>query len=155
MDVFYYWKNHEADLKARRIGRFKSTPGKLRELVDGYPDFLWAFTTPKGRRGEVQLIARLRWSDRPTVKHKPEPGHVYLSYDPQDAQSVVFSEKETEAAIAATSGWVARNFPAMAAANFQGTAGQEALRGSALKELQELAAGFERQPFSSVATVSP
>jgi hypothetical protein len=79
MDVFYYWKNHEADLKARRIGRFKSTPGKLRELVDGYPDFLWAFTTPKGRRGEVQLIARLRWSDRPTVKHKPEPGHVYLS----------------------------------------------------------------------------
>jgi hypothetical protein len=153
MDVFYYWKNHDADLKAGRIGQFNSTAGKRQELLDGYPDFLWTFKTPKGRRGEVQLIARLKWSDRPTVKRKPEPNHVYLSYDAQDAQSVIFDDSETEAAIAATSSWVARNFPGMTAANFQGTSGQEAMRGSALKELQALAAGFRRQPFSAIAAV--
>ena len=155
MDVFYYWKNHAADLKAGRIGHFKSTAGKQKELADGFPDFLWAFKTPQGRKGEVQLLARLRWADRATLKHKPEPGYVYLSYDPHDRQSVVFDDSGTDAAIAATTQWVARNFPAMAAANFQGTAGQEALRGSVLHELQALAAGFRLQPFNASLAAGP
>lgn len=155
MDVFYYWKNHEADLKAGRVGHFRSTAGKLKELADGFPDFVWAFKTPRGRKGEVQLLARLKWADRAVVRHKPEPGQVYLSYDPHDAQSIVFDDSGTDAAIATTTAWVARNFPAMAAANFQGTAGQEALRGSVLQELQALAANFHRQSFSATAGVGP
>jgi len=31
MDVFYYWKNHDADVKAGRLGHFKSTADKLTE----------------------------------------------------------------------------------------------------------------------------
>jgi hypothetical protein len=149
MDVIYYWKNHQADVKAGRIGHFKSTADKLSSFAAGFPDFLWVFKTPPGRLGEVQLIARLRWADRSAVALKPEPGHVYLHYDPQDTKSVVFEDSGTDAAIAATSDWVARHFPKMVAANFQGAAGQDELRGATLNELQRLAAGFTARPFAA------
>lgn len=151
MDVLYYWKNHEADVEAGRIGHLKSTAGKLKELAEGYPDFLWAFRTPKGRKGEVQLIARLKWADRATVKFKAEPGLAYIHYDPNDKQSVAFKDAGIDAAVAATSRWARDHFPKMVAANFQGTSGQEALRGAALNELALLSAGFGAQPFSSSA----
>ena len=153
MDVIYYWKNHDADVKAGRIGHFKSTAVKLSELADGFPDFLWVVKTPQGRKGEVQLLAKLRWADRSTVKLQPEPGHVYIHYDPRDAQSVAFSDSGTESAIGATSGWVANHFPRMLAANFQGAAGQEAIRGAALSDLQRLASKFATEPFSPLASV--
>lgn len=147
MDVICYWKNHEADLKAGRIGHFKSTVDKVKEFSEGFPDFLWVLTTPKGRKGEVQLLAKLRWADKSTFKMKIEPGQVFLHYDPNDAQSVSFADAGSDAAVAATSRWVAGHFPKMLGANFQGAAGQEAVRGSVLKELQLLTAGFARQPF--------
>ncbi|WP_088279006.1 hypothetical protein [Ideonella sp. A 288] len=147
MDVLCYWKNHDADMKAGRIGHFKSTPDKLKEFADGYPDFLWVFNTPKGRKGEVQLLARLKWTDRPTVRHKPEPGTVAIHYDPHDLMSVSFGSGGSDAAIAATSRWMGGHFPKMAAAHFIGASGQEAVRGSVLKELQQLAASMDAQPF--------
>ena len=153
MDVFYYWKNHAADVKAGRIGHFKSTADKLKELADGFPDFLWVFKTPHGRKGEVQLLAKLRWADKTTVALKPEPGHAYIHYDPADAQSVAFADSGTSSAVDATSRWVAHHFPRMLTANFQGTAGQEAIRGAALTDLQRLAGKFAGQPFSPVSGV--
>jgi hypothetical protein len=150
MDVLYYWKNHEADMKAGRIGHFKSTVGKVRELSEGFPDFLWVFTTPRGRKGHVQLLAKLKWADRATVKFKPEPNFAYLHYDPNDRQSVIFADAGIDAAVAATSKWALGHFPKMVAANFQGTTGQEALRGAALNELAVLSAAFGAHPFSSV-----
>lgn len=153
MDVFYYWKNHEADVKAGRIGHFKSTADKLTELANGFPDFLWVFKTPRGRKGEVQLLAKLRWADKTTVALKPEPGHVYFHYDPADAQSVAFGDRGTSSAVEATSRWVAHHFPRMLSANFQRTAGQEAIRGAALTDLQRLASKFATQPLSSFSGV--
>ena len=152
MDVLYYWKNHEADMKAGRIGHFKSTAGKLKELADGFPDFLWVFSTLRGRKGEIELLARLRWADRSTVKFKPESGHAYIHYDPNDAQSVIFRNAGIDSAVAATSRWARGHFPKMVAANFQGTTGQEALRGAALNELTALSAAFGTRPFSASAT---
>jgi hypothetical protein len=154
MDVFYYWKNYEADLKAGRIGHFKSTGEKLTEFSSGFPDFLWVFKTPRGRKGEVQLLAKLRWTDRATVALKPEPGHVYIHYDPVDRHSVAFCDSGTAAGIEATSRWVSSHFPRMLAANFQGTTGQEAIRGAALNELQRLASRFATQAFLPTAVAT-
>ncbi len=151
MDVFYYWKNYEADLKAGRIGYFKSTAEKLAELASGFPDFLWVFKTPAGRKGEVQLLAKLRWSDKASAALKLEPGSAYIHYDPANPLSVAFSESGTSSAIEATSRWVAQNFPRALGANFQGTAGQEAIRGATLAELQRLASTFVSHPFSHSA----
>jgi len=152
MDVFYCWKNHDADVKAGRIGYLKSTSGKASEFADGMPDYIWAFKAPRGSKGELQLVARLRWADKSLVKHKAEPGTVYISYDPQDSGSVRFEPGETEAAIGATSDWAARHFPKMLAANFQGANGQEALRGLVLNELKGLAADFRTEPFVAPVT---
>lgn len=153
MDVLYYWKNHEADIKAGRIGRLAATPAKLKELADGYPDFLWVIATPRGRKGEIELIARLRWADRATVKFKPEAGVAYIHYDANDAKSVAFSDAGADPAVATTSRWARDHFPKMVSANFQGANGQEALRGAALNELTSLAAGFRARPFIAPATV--
>lgn len=149
MDVICYWKNHQADVKAGRIGHFKSTADKVSSFTAGFPDFVWVLKTPPGRTGEVQLLARLRWADRSTVGLKPEPGQSYLHYDPQDTKSVAFEDTDTDAAIAETSSWVARHFPKMVAAKFQGVAGQEELRGATLNELQRLAGRFATRPFAA------
>jgi hypothetical protein len=153
MDVFYYWKNHDADLKAGHIGYLKSTADKLKELADGFPDYLWVFKTPRGRKGDVQLLARLKWIDKATVKRKIEPGSVFINYDPLDSKSVFYTDSGSDTAVAATTDWVARHFPKMTAANFQGITGQTALRGSELKEIQIMAATFPSQPFSSIMAV--
>ncbi len=64
MNVFYYWKNIAQDLKAGRIGYFKSSRTRFNELADGHPDFIWVFKTPTGLKGQVQLMGRLRWADK-------------------------------------------------------------------------------------------
>ena len=147
MDVFYYWKNYEADLKAGRIGYLKCTPDKAKELAEGYPDFLWITKTPPGRKGELQLLAKLKWADKAPVKVKPEPGSVFIYYDAHHPGSVVYTQSGTDTAIADVTRWVGGHFPKMAAANFQGHNGQESLRGAALGELQRIATGFAPEPF--------
>jgi hypothetical protein len=149
MDVLYYWKSHEADVKAGRIGHLKSTAGKLRELAEGFPDYLWVFGTPRARKGDVQLLGKLKWADRSTMKFKPTPGHAYLYYDPDDSGSVIFRDGGIDSAVAAASRWARGHFPKMVAANFQGTTGQEALRGAALHELKMLSAAFSARPFKA------
>lgn len=139
MDVFYYWKNFDSDLRAGRVGAFKSSADKLRELADGHPDYIWAFRTPKGRKSELQLLARLRCTDRRAAGEA-------IGYDLSDAASVLYTDSHSDAHIASISDWVARNFPKLRMANFQGMSGQEALRGGPLKELTLLAATLECSP---------
>jgi hypothetical protein len=151
MDAFYYWKDHDADVKAGRLGYFRSRPDKLRELAEGYPDFIWVFKTPAGRKGEAQLIARLLWSDAPVIPFKREPDQAYILYDPNARHSLRYTDSDSDSALAATRDWLARNFPKMVKANFQGAIAQEALRGRELEELNALARGFASEPFMAMA----
>lgn len=147
MDVFYYWKNFEADYRTGRIGAFKSSADKLKELAEGYPDYIWAFQTPKGRKSELQLLARLRWIDQ---RGAPDA----IAYDANHADSVLFADSTSQACIASVTDWVGRNFPKLRSANFQGTSGQEAIRGVALKELSNIAATLARSPLRPVPAAS-
>jgi len=147
MDVFYYWENFDSDLKAGRMGAFKSSADKLRELADGHPDYIWAFRTPKGRKSELQLLARLRCTDRRA------PGEA-IGYDMNDAASVLYSDSHSDAHITSVSDWVARNFPKLRTANFQGVSGQEALRGAPLKELTLIAARLANSPLRPTAAAN-
>lgn len=90
MDVFYYWKNVKEDIYTNRIGWFRSSREKLAEFQDGSPDYLWVFKTPKGLKGQVQLLARLKWVDAPVVPVTRKPGESYVFYDPSNANSVRF-----------------------------------------------------------------
>jgi hypothetical protein len=146
MDAFYYWKNHEQDLKARRVGHFKSSSDKLQQVADGQPEFIWVFGPPQGRKGELQLLGRVYWLQAPTKGFQRESGQFYAHYDPTHAQSELFVDTGSDAAVAATTDWVSRHFPNMRSAKFQGANAQEALRGQPLKELKELASRFARRP---------
>ena len=148
MDVFYYWKDIEKDLEAGRVGRFKSSRVKLTELADGFPDYIWVFKTPKGCKGMVQLLARLRWADKATVEFEAEPGQSHIFYDPVHKGSVHFSDGDSEDAIEGTTSWVRRHFPASVRGNFQGELGQLALRGPMLKELNKLAESLASEQFA-------
>jgi hypothetical protein len=151
MDAFYYWKNHEQELKARRVGHFKSSSDKLQELADGQPEFIWVFKTPPGRKGELQLLGRLHWMPAPTRGFHREAGFFYIHYDPNHPQSEMFVDSDTDAAIKAVTHWVSRHFPSMRSANYQGASSQEALRGLPLKELKDLSRGFTGRPLLPAA----
>lgn len=66
MHILYYWKNIDSDLKSGKIGHFRSDKEKLEAFKAGYPDFIWIFKTPKGRVRDVELLARLAWTDTAT-----------------------------------------------------------------------------------------
>lgn len=147
MDVFFYWKDFTEDLKAGRVGSFRSNRDKLAELKDGAPDNIWLFKTPKGHKGRVQLLARLRWTDTPVKPVLREPDQSYIFYDPEHASSVRFCDSATESAIDAASAWVRLHFPTAVRSNFQGENGQQALRGPMIKELERLATTLSTEPF--------
>ncbi len=149
MDVFYYWKEYAADVKAGRIGCFKSSRTKLNELQEGAPDCIWVFKTPTGLKGQLQLLARLRWTDSAVMPIVRKPDEYYMFYNPHDIQSIRFTDSGTTDAIDAVTDWVRRNLPVAIHANFQGENGQQAMRGSMVLELNRLAKMLSAEPFQS------
>jgi hypothetical protein len=147
MDVFFYWKNVNEDIESKRIGHFRSAQEKLAEFHAGAPDYLWVFKTPKGLKGQVQLLARLKWSDTPVVPMTRKPGESYVFYDPGHTESVRFIDGGTESVVNAISNWVGRNFPDAIRGNFQGGRGQHAMRGPMLQDLHKLARTLTSTPF--------
>src|SRR4051794_22139295 len=99
MDVFYYWKNYDKDIRSGRIGYLKSDRSKLGGMRDRNPDQIWAFKTPTGRKGELQLIATLAWSDTPRVKVPPLEAKSVIYYDPSSANTVFYDLADTETTI--------------------------------------------------------
>lgn len=92
MDVLYYWKDYESDIRQGRIGYFRSANDKLEELRQRSPDDIWVVKTPRGCKGQLQLLGRLVWSDSPTTKVMAAPGESLIHYRPDDPRSVWFDE---------------------------------------------------------------
>lgn len=147
MDIVYYWKDYADDLKHGRLGYFRSASPKLSELFMDAPDYIWVVKTPAGLKGELQLLARLRCVDSPTVPFSRQTGEHYAFYDPSHSASVRFIDSGTPQAIEAVSGWMRRTHPKAIKGNFQGPLGQQPLRGDVLTELRRIAARFGSEPF--------
>lgn len=147
MDIFYYWKDYVADCDAGRIGYFRSKRSTLAELAAEAPDYIWAFKTPKGLKGEVQLIARLRCVDSPSKGFAPVSGEYYAHYDPHHPKSVRYTNSAAPEAIDIATSWVNRYFHDAVSGNFQGQLGQRALRGDLLRELVRFADSLETTQF--------
>jgi hypothetical protein len=146
MDILYYWKDMESDLQSGKIGHFRSDKSKLESFKAGYPDFIWIFKTPRGRIRDVELLAKLAWTDTATKGFSPTVGQGAIHYDPQYPRSGRFGSSLSEASIDKTSSWMRRHFPAAVRANFVGQNGQQELRGEALQELQQLASNWPMEP---------
>jgi hypothetical protein len=146
MDIVYYWKSIESDLKSGKIGYFRSDKEKLETFKAGYPDFIWIFKTPQGRIRDVELLAKLAWTDTATKGFTPTVGQGAIHYDPKYPRSGRFGAALSGANIDKTSNWMKRHFPAAVRANFVGSNGQQELRGEALRELQEFTRTWPIEP---------
>lgn len=144
-DVFYYWKNWESDLKARRVGWLRSDRAKLRELSERHPDCIWAFKTPKGDKGSLQLVAKLRWCDRPSVAVPKIEAESIIYYEP--SRSVLYADTAAPERVETVTSVIRRHFPRAFSANFQGDNGVQLLENDAVLELKRLTAGYCTEPF--------
>lgn len=154
MDILYYWKNFESDLKSGKIGHFRSDREKLETFKAGYPDFIWIFKTPRGRVKDVELLAKLAWKDSAAKGFVPTVGQAFIHYDPEYPRSGRFGSVSSQSSIDRTSHWMRRHFPAAVRANFVGANGQHELRGEALRELQQIAESWPMEPLVQSAPVS-
>jgi hypothetical protein len=146
MDILYYWKSMESDLTSGKIGHFRSDKEKLEAFKAGYPDFIWIFKTPQGRIRDVELLAKLAWTDSATKGFTPTVGQSAIHYDPRYPRSGRFSSVYSQKNIDRTSDWMKRHFPAAVRANFVGPNGQHELRGESLRELERIAGTWQMEP---------
>ena len=150
MDVFYYWRDYDADLKAGRIGWLQLSRKKVEELRDRHPDWIWAFRRPKDRKDALQLVARLRWTDAPTAKLPIEKGTPAIYYDP--AASVRYTDADDAAKIAEVTSLIRVRFPNAFLANFRGDAGVQPMEADLLAQLVPRLAAYATEPFPPAAT---
>lgn len=148
MDVLYYWKNVKEDREAGNIGWFQSKHEKLGELRDSAPDWIWLVKTPEGRKGEITLLGKVKYSDKMLRKPKTLDASSTIFYDPDSPHSIWFDALNEET-ITQLSQWMKKHFPRAVAANFQGDNGLQAMRGEMLKELQTIASPLTSTPFSA------
>jgi hypothetical protein len=152
MDVFYYWRDFDADVKAGRIGWLALSRKKVEELRDRHPDWIWAFRRPKDRKDALQLLARLRWTDAPTAKLPIEKGTPAIYYDP--AQSVRYSDADDAAKIAEVTSLIRTRFPNAFLANFRGDAGVQPMEADLLAQLVPRLAAYAVEPFPTIGPPS-
>lgn len=147
MDVLYYWKDYESDIREGRIGYFRSGKDKLDELQQRSPDDIWVVKTPRGRKGQLQLLGRLVWSDSPTTKVTAPAGDRLIHYQAGHPRSVWFDEEVALKHLDEVTAWLRAHHPGSLRANFQGANGQLAVEQSAALELRRLTASWPTQPF--------
>jgi hypothetical protein len=145
MDIFYYWRDYDADLNAGRVGWLHVSRTKLTELKERHPDWIWAFRRPKRSKTGLQLLARLRWTDAPVVKLPIEKGTPAIYYDP--AESVRFSNTDEEARLAEVTTIMRARFPNAFLANFRGYAGVHPMEADLLAQFVPKLASYPVEPF--------
>lgn len=150
MDVLYYWKDYESDLREGRIGYFRSSKDKLLELQQRSPDDIWVVKTPKGCKGKLQLLGRLVWSDLPTTKLRMNAGDSHIHYQSDHPRSVWFDDEVAQQNLDDVTNWLRAHHPTSLRANFQGTNGQLPIDQPASLELRRLTASWPCQPFNEV-----
>lgn len=137
MDVFYYWKEFENNVKEDMLGRFVSSREQLQKLKDRHPDYIWAFIIPKGLGGQrgkgdckLKLLARLKWSNlplaglRPTEKQKPM-SEIY--YNPEAADSILYEDTDSVEALDLVTSLMRSKYPQAFKAMFRGANGVQVM----------------------------
>lgn len=153
MDVLYYWKDYESDIRQGRIGYFRSAKDKLDELQQRSPDEIWVVKTPRGHKGQLQLLGRLVWADSPTTKVMAAPGESLIHYRPDDPRSVWFDEEIALQHLEEVTAWLRACHPSSLRANFQGGNGQLAVERAAALELRRLISHWPSRPFADAVGI--
>lgn len=154
MDVLYYWKDYESDIRQGRIGHFRSDKDRLDELRQRAPNYIWVVKTPRGCKGQLQLLGRLVWAESPATKVMPAPGESLIHYRSDDPQSVWFDEAVALKHLNEVTEWLRARHPSSLRANFQGANGQLAVEHPASLELQRLTATWPSRAFADAFDIN-
>jgi hypothetical protein len=145
MDIFYYWKDYESHLKAGALGWLHFPRAKLAEIKGRHPDWIWAFKQPARRKGDVQLLARLRWIDAPATKLAVEKDASVIYYDP--SESLLFTDTDDDQKISEMTSMMRSRFPNAFGVNFRGDARVQAMEADLLAQLRPKVATYATEPF--------
>ena len=145
MDVFYYWKDYESHLKNSGVGWLHFPRAKLAEMKGRHPDFIWAFRQPARRKGDVQLLARLRWVDAPVSRVEVEKDAPVVYYDPAD--SVLFTDADDDQKITEVTGMMRSRFPNAFGVSFRGDARVQAMEADLLAQFRPRVATYATEAF--------
>ncbi len=151
MDVFYYWKSFDEDVKEHRIGWLQSDRTKLGEMRTRSPDYIWVFRTPKGHKGSLQLLARIKCADKPLAAMPKIKATSVVYYDAMATDSIAFTDSMVSDKIEAVTLLLKKHFPQAFKGNFQGDNGIHALEADFLFHLTKLVRDFPSEPFSYIA----
>ncbi len=145
MDIFYYWKDYESHLKSAGLGWLHFPRNKLAEIKGRHPDWIWAFRQPAQRKGDLQLLARLRWIDAPSTKLTVDKTASVIYYDP--AESVLFTDSGDAAKITEVTSMMRSRFPNAFGVNFRGDARAQAMEADLLAQFRPRVATYATEPF--------
>lgn len=137
LDVFYYWKEFEDNVKEDMLGLFVSSREQLQKLEGRPPDYIWVFIIPKrygGQRGKgdykLKLLATLKWSDtsprglRSTGKKRPISD---IYYDPEAADSILYEDTEAVEALDLVTTLIRSKYPRAFKPRFRGANGVQVM----------------------------
>ncbi|KAK42370.1 hypothetical protein BG58_04790 [Caballeronia jiangsuensis] len=147
MDLFYYWKNYVADIRANRIGSLGSDIVEIDRMLSRRPaDYVWAFKPPEGKLGNLQLLGRLR-----VVDHRPEgcaPSKLHnVFYDAASSKSVWFTDSGTDERVSEITSVLNNRYQAAFRANFQGANGIQEIEIDVVRKLKAATANYASLQF--------
>jgi hypothetical protein len=153
MDIFYYWKDYQSHLKAGGLGWLHCPRARLAEVKGRHPDWIWAFKQPARRKGDVQLLARLRWVDAPATKLAVEKDASVIYYDP--TESLLFTDADDDQKISEVTSMMRSRFPNAFAVNFRGDARVQPMEADLLAQFRPKVLAWASEPFpGSLITVA-
>lgn len=155
MDVFYYWKKFEGNIRDDLVGRFVSKKEYLEKLKGRYPDYIWAFIIPQGYGGKpkdrrLKLLARLKWAEAPLPGLKPTREENPLSeiyYNHEHADSILYEDTGSDEAIDCVTGLLRPEYLNAFKANFEGPNGVQVMESPFADKFRKAVAHYSSSQF--------
>ncbi|SAL87586.1 hypothetical protein AWB74_08176 [Caballeronia arvi] len=147
MDLFYYWKDYVADIRAKRIGSLGSDIVDIERILARRPaDRVWVFKTPEGKLGNLQVLGRL-W----VVGECPDgctPSKLHnVFYDPSSPHSVWFTDSGTDERVNEITNILNDRYQAAFRANFRGANGIKEIDADIVAKLKNVTNGYTSVQF--------
>ncbi|SAL76599.1 hypothetical protein AWB71_05276 [Caballeronia peredens] len=147
MDLFYYWKDYVADIRANRIGSLGSDIVDIERMLARRPaDRVWVFKTPEGKMGNLQVLGRLSVVDECPDGCAPSKRH-NVFYDAASPNSLWFTDSGTDERMNEITNILNNRYQAAFRANFRGANGIHEIDADIVAKLKNVTASYASVQF--------
>jgi hypothetical protein len=141
VDIFYHWKDFTLDVKEGRIGTLGSDGAVLEQLKERLPRKVWTFSTPKGKKGRLQLIGSFLIIESKPASFVPKWKH-NLFYDTASPRSVLYTDSDSPERIDEVTDYFNRQFNATGKFNLHGERGIREMEADVVRGFENLVKGY-------------